>query len=40
MSTYTDKDGNKYTYPASAIWKVGIPVVLGVCAIVVWMFFF
>jgi hypothetical protein len=40
MAVYTDDDGNKYTYPASAIWKIGIPVVLVAAGVVAYVFLF
>jgi hypothetical protein len=37
MAFYTNEDGEKVTYPASAIWKIGVPVVV-VAAVVVVLF--
>ena len=37
MAFYTNEDGEKVTYPASAIWKIGVPVV-AVAIVVVFMF--
>jgi hypothetical protein len=39
MATYTGDDGTKYHYPASAIWKVGIPVAI-VVGVAVWFLLF
>jgi hypothetical protein len=38
MSSYTTEDGTKYNFPASAIWKVGLP--LAAVAVIVVLFLF
>jgi hypothetical protein len=39
MAFYVNEDGEKVTYPASAIWKIGVPVVV-VALVVVALFMF
>ena len=37
MASYTDDEGNKHTYPASMVWKVGVPAVIVIGVIVLWV---